>query len=222
MKSLELLREEATRKRVYRTSSNIFDKIDSLVGLFQQRHPETDWSDCRELLSAYDPSTGSHDFAVRHLIKWGKADARIIEDAFQITLPPYVHEWYSHIQEAILIWRNVFHLMHPAEVVAWERQNREWLDMKPDEPPTQFVRLLKCESIAADIALKKNAKDGQWRVFIIGPDHDSIYTDDPINDQFPLAEDLDSWLQYVMESDGAFSPHEVYQEQAAYLIERIG
>lgn len=84
------------------------DKIDSLAALFQQKHPETDWSDCRELLSADDPNTGNYDFAVRHMIRWGKADARIIEDAFQISLPPSVHELYAHIQEAILIWRNIF------------------------------------------------------------------------------------------------------------------
>jgi hypothetical protein len=222
MKSIDLLRAEATQKRLYQTRSNIFDKIDSLAALFQQRYPELDWTDCRELLSDDDSKTGNYDFAVRHIIKWGRADARIIEDAFQISLPPCVHELYSQIQAAVLIWRNVFHLLPPSEVVAWELQNRAWLDMDLNEPPIQFVRLMKCESASGDIAIKRSAKDNKWRVFHISVDHDSIYTDDPLNDQFPLSEDLDSWLQYLIENDGAFSPEVLYQEQAAYLIDRIG
>lgn len=219
MKSIELLRAEAAQKRVYRTSSNIFEKIESLTEQFQQRHPETDWSYSHER-SNHDPRTGNYDLAVRHMIKWGKADVRIIEDAFEISLPPSIHELYAHIQEAVLIWRNIFHLMPPAEVVAWEKQNREWLMMDPNEPPVQFVRLMSCVSASGDIALKKCANDDQWRVFYVSPDHDSVYENNPLNDQYPLAEDLDSWLRYVMEKDGAFSPSELYQEQAAYLIER--
>lgn len=220
MKSIELLRTEAEQKRVYRTRSNIFEKISSLTELFQQKYPETDWSYARER-SDDDPSTGNYDLAVRHMIKWGKADARIIEDAFEIRLPSCIHELYANIQEATLTWRNVFHLMSPAEVVTWEKQLREWLDMAPDDPPVQFVRFMKCETASGEIALKKCARDDKWRVFHVSVDHDTAYEDNPLNDSSPLAEDLDSWLQFVINNDGAFSPHELYQEQSAYLIERI-
>lgn len=218
MKSLELLRAEAAQKRMYRTRSNVFEKIGSLTELFQQRYPQTDWSYARER-SHDDPSTGNYDLAVRHMIKWGKADARIIEDVFHIRLPQSIHEMYAQIQEACLIWRNIIHILHPKDVVAWELQNREW-EGKTNQP-VRLVRFIQSERTSGDIALRKSVSDNKWRIHFCsieeGPNYES-----PSHDGCDLAEDLDDWLMYMMAHDGAFSPDENDHAQAACLIERIG
>jgi hypothetical protein len=51
MKALDLLRQEASERRVYRTTSNIMDTISRCVADFQQRYPDTDWSPSSELVA---------------------------------------------------------------------------------------------------------------------------------------------------------------------------
>ena len=218
MKALELLRQEAEQRRVYRTETDIVDTIQPLVDYFGQKYPDTDWRDCCEVVSG-KCGKGAYDLAVRHMVRWGKADARVIEDAFQISLPPFIHELYSQMQEAVFIWRNVVHLMPPEEVVSWERENREWEDKEGQ--PVRLVRFMNSRRHSGDIAIRRSVCDDHWRMFYVSVDNEPDY-DEARLDQYTMAEDLDSWLQYVMANDGAYSPSEYHQAQAARLISRIG
>ncbi len=217
MKALELLRQEADQRRVYRAEMDIVDTITPLVDYFGQKYPDTDWRSCCEVISDQG-GKWPYDLAVRHMIRWGKADARVIEDAFQISLPPFIHELYSQIEEAVFIWRNVVRLMPPEEVVAWERENREWEDKEGQ--PVRLVRFMKSRRLSGDIAIRRSVCDDQWRMYYVSVDDDSDYDEERL-DQYTLAEDLDSWLQYMMANDGAFSSSEYHQAQAARLIKRI-
>jgi hypothetical protein len=217
MKALELLQQEAGQRRLYRTDSDILETISPLVGYFQRKYPDSDWGNCCELVSGRY-GKGSYDLSVRHMIRWGKADARVIEDAFQISLPPFIHEMYSQIQEAILVWRNIIHILPPEEVVAWERQNREWEGKEGQ--PVRLVRFIQSERLSGDIAIRQSVSDNKWRMFYVTVDDDSDYDDQRL-DQHTLSEDLDSLLQYMMANDGAFSPSEYHQSQVARLITRI-
>jgi hypothetical protein len=217
MKALEQLRQEEEQRRVYRTETEIVDKITPLVDYFGQKYPDTDWRSCCEVVSG-KCGKGQYDLAVRHMIRWGKADARVIEDAFQISLPPFIHELYSQMQEAVFIWRNVIRLMPPEEVVAWERQNREWENKEGQ--PVRLVRFIDSRSYSGDIAVRQSVCDDKWRMYYVSVDDDSDY-DDAKMDQYTLAEDLDSWLQYVMANDGAYGDSDYHQEEAGYGICRI-
>jgi hypothetical protein len=152
------------------------------------------------------------------MIRWGKADARMIEDAFQIKLPDSIHELYEHIQEAYLVWRNIIHIMHPEEVISWERQNREWEGKASG--PVRLVRFIQSRWTSGDIGFRKSVSDDKWRIHYFavddGPDYEAAS-----HDGCDLADDLDSWLQYMMANDVAFSPDEQDHAQAEYLITRI-
>lgn len=217
MKALDLLRQEASERRVYRTTSDIMDTISRCVADFQQRYPDTDWSPSSELVAG-KRNKGEYDFAVRHMIRWGKADARVIEDAFQVKLPDSIHELYAHIQEAYLVWRNIIHIMHPDEVVSWERQNREWEGKGGGS--VRLVRFIQSRWTSGDIGFRKSVSDDRWRVYYAAVD-DAPGHEDASRDGHDLADDLDSWLQYLMTNDGAFSPDEQDHAHAEYLIARI-
>lgn len=218
MKSLELLRQEESQQRVYRTKTNIIDSVRGFVVYFRQKHPQTDWSSCCELLAEYPTKIPSYDFTVRHMIQWGKADARVIEDAFQISLPQSIHELYSQIQEAVLFWRDIIHILNPNDAVSWERQNREWEDT--ENGPFRLIRFIESRWYGGSIGIRKSVSDDKWRIYYAAVDDGPGY-EDKSHDGFDLADDLDSWLQYMMANDGAFSPAERHHVQAARLITRI-
>lgn len=214
----DMLRQKECERRIYRTDSDFLGKIEPLAQWFCDKYPGNRQPKhyCELVSGRY--GKGSYDFAVRHMIRWGRADARLIEDAFQISLPPFIHEFYSQVQEAVLVWRNIIHILPPEEVIAWERQNREWEGK--GNGPVRLVRFIKSYSVSGDIAIRRSVSDDKWRMFYVSVDDEANYEEARL-DHYTLAEDLDSWLQYLMTNDGAYSQDEFHQSEAAYLMTRV-
>lgn len=199
MKALEALKQDADLSRVYRTQTTMCDDVLWHVSDMTTRIPGIDWAGCCKFPKG-PPKREPYDIEVKHMIHWGRADARIIEDAFKVTLPAYVHELYSEIRECVLNWKYSYHILDPKSVVEWERFHRE--EEGADSLPVHFIRFCKVSGSSGSIALRKQTQTGKWHV-----DYASLYetTEEAQSSKYDdthLSEDLDGWIQRLMANDG--------------------
>ena len=199
MKSIDLLREEEKHSRVYRTHTPIRREVLWHVSDMNARIPGIDWTDCCKFPNIA-PRKDSYDIEVKHMIHWGRADARIIEDAFHVVLPNYVHEFYSEIQECVLNWKYSYHILRPEDVVDWETFYRG--EEGKHDLPFNLIRFCKVSSSSDSIAFRKNTRTGQWNIV-----YSSLYisTEEFQSAKYDsdyLAEDLDAFIFKLTSSDG--------------------
>ncbi|MBE7495570.1 MAG: hypothetical protein HS117_11530 [Verrucomicrobiaceae bacterium] len=216
MKSVEKLKIEARQTRYYRTASNYIYHLDWHVAELSMRvrSKEWEWEDCARLVRG-NPNIEPYDLALKHMIHWGKADARIIEDAFGVSLPPSVHEFYTEIQEAVLVWRNIFHFLHPKDIVAWEKECRA--ACKHENLPVRLIRF--CKLVTGDsVALRLNERSGKWSIVHAPVQTPTEEIQSPLYDdpEYQLSDDLDNWLLWLMQHDGL-----ICQDERQW-VERIG
>ncbi len=210
MRSIDLIKAQASETRVYRTTFNIADDLMWHVNDFNARLPGTNWHEfCQALPKNPD---GSHDMALRHMIHWGKADARVIEDAFQVTLPPSVHAFYAEIQEAVLNWSHTYHIMRPEHVVAWEREYRELSE--DTDLPVRLIRFCKMPVTGVSIAFRQHPQTDAWNIGWTSVDDLTEELQSLAGDFCMVAEDLDQWLVHLLDNDGvSFSDQQQWFEK---------
>jgi hypothetical protein len=214
MKSIEQLKIDADVVRLYRSSSTYIDYAQWHVADFSHRLPGSNWADYVRIVRG-NPDREPYDMALRHMIHWGKADARVIEDAFGVSLPPSVHEFYSEIQEAVLFWKEIFHFLHPRDVVAWEREYR--MLCEDDDLPVRLIRFCKLRT-GASVALRLSERGGKWSIVHASVDTPTEEIQSPLYDdpEYQLSDNLDNWLLWLMQHDGLICLDE------RQWVERIG
>lgn len=203
MKSLNMLKLEAETSRVYRVNNNQFEYIDWHVRDMIERIPGKDWSSCCSVIKG-QPNKTPYELELKHMIQWGRADARVIEDAFQVTLPDCVHSFYSEIQEAVLNWKNTYHILRPEHVVAWEKLYRDLCE--DTYLPVNLIRFCKLDRTGDSIALRKHTQTGRWHIDYAAVDQSTEEIQSSDFDEEPLATSLDDWLIDLINNDGVIDP----------------
>lgn len=200
------LRKEAICDRTYRGRSHYSDEAAWYVSQMSQRYPDTNW---REYANITAETAGCHyDIKVKHMIRWGRSDARIIEDAFQVKLPDSVHEFYSQITEAVFLWRKIFHFLPPDDVVAWERECRQLTEC--EELPVHLIRF--CKTDADSLALRFNFRTGNWNIVFAAYYDSTEEIQSPSSDNTYIAETLDQLLDLLLRQDGL-----IYLEEMCHM-----
>ncbi len=205
MTSLEALKLEADHSRVYRTRTPMCDDVLWHVSDMTTRIPGIDWAACCRFPKG-PPKREPYEIEVKHMIHWGRADARIIEDAFEVTLPAYVHEFYSEIRECVLNWKYSYHILDPESVVEWERFHRE--EEGIESLPVNLIRFCKIAGSSDSIAFRKHTQSGRWNITYAALCDATDYLQSSACDTSDLDEDLDSWLQRLKANDGILHDHD--------------
>jgi len=144
---------------------------------------------------------------LKHMIHWGKADARIIEDAFGVELPSCVHDFYSEIKECVLNWKESYQILSPQDVVDWEKLNRETSD--EEDLPIRLIRFCKVVASSDSISLRKNTKNDHWNIQYNSLDYRTkVFQSAEFDTELILADNLDEWLLKLMANDGILDPDE--------------
>lgn len=212
--SVEALKQEANSSRVYRTRTPMCDEISWHASDMKTRAPEVDWSDCCKLLKG-PPAIQAYEIEVKHMIRWGRADASVIEKAFGVKLPDDVHAFYAHIQECVLNWKYSYQILNPKDVVNWERYHRHEEGAK--HLPYHLIRFCKISGSSDSIAFRKHTHTGQWNIDYAAICDSTEELQSPKNDNTSLAEDLDTWMHRLMTSDGIL--HE--EDRRITAVERV-
>lgn len=199
MRSIEILTQEAQHSRVYRTHTPMCDEVLWHVSDMTARIPGIDWSDCCKFPQG-PPKKAPYEIEVKHMIHWGRADARIIENAFKIKLPDYVHEFYSKIQECVLNWKYSYQILRPEVVVEWEKFHRE--EEGDGGLPFHLIRFCKISGSSDSIAFRKHNQTGRWNIDYASVSDTTEEIQSSKYDSAYLAEDLDEWLQKLISNDG--------------------
>ena len=215
MKAVEALKQEENHSRIYRTRTPMYKEVMWHVSDMKTRIPSVDWAGCCKLLHG-PPKNDFYEIEVKHMIHWGRADARIIEDAFQVSLPDDIHEFYSEIQECVLNWKYAYHILRPEDAVDWETFYRQ--EEGCNHPPVNLIRFCKISGSSDSIAFRKHTQTGKWQI-----DYARLYVSteelqSPKYDTTCLAEDLAGWLQRLRSNDGIL--HE--DDRRLTAVERIG
>lgn len=215
MQSLEALKQDADQSRVYRTRTPMCDEVLWHVSDMTTRIPGIDWAACCQFPKG-PPKTAPYDIEVKHMIHWGRADARIIEDAFKVTLPTYVHELYSEIRECVLNWKYSYQILDPESVVEWEKFHREEEDIQ--SLPVHLIRFCKIAGTSDSIAFRKHTQSGRWNIIYAALCDSTDYLQSPECDTSDLDEDLDAWIHRLRTNDGIL--HD--DDRKITAVERIG
>lgn len=199
MKALEALKQEADHSRMYLTGTPMCDEVLWHVSDMTTRIPGIDWAGCCKFPQG-PPKRAPYEIEVKHMIHWGRADALIMEDAFQVTLPDYVHEFYSKIQECVFNWKYSYQVLRPEDVVAWEKFHREEEGNK--SLPVHLIRFCKIAGSSDSIAFRKHTQTGRWNIIYAALCDSTDYLQSSECDTSDWDEDLDAWLHRLMANDG--------------------
>ena len=190
------LSKEASCDRIYRGHSNYSDEAAWYASHMSQRYPDTNWQEYTSILSNVP---GHHyDIKVKHMIQWGRSDARIIEDAFQVQLPDSVHEFYQRVTEAVFFWRKTYHFLCPTDVVLWEREIRHLTEC--EHLPNHFITF--CRTDGDYLGFRFNPRQKTWTIFYYTADEFLEDIQSPANDESHVCEKIDDLLQLLMQQDG--------------------
>jgi hypothetical protein len=214
MNAIEALKQEENQSRIYRTRTPMYKEAMWHVSDMTNRIPGVDWASCCQFPKGL-PKRDPYEIEVKHMIHWGRSDARIIEDAFQVSLPDDIHAFYSEIQECVLNWKYGYHILRPEDAVDEERFYRQ--EEGCDHLPVGLIRFCKITGSSDCIAFRKHTQTGKWQI-----DYASLYvsTEEQQSlkyDTTCLAEDLAGWLQRLRSSDGIL--HE--DDRRLTAVERI-
>lgn len=164
MEPTELLRTESVAERIYRSEGVYIDAVARAIGGFQRRYPDGDWKDHCRLVSG-TPGNGEYQIALRHFVRWGSADASLMERHWGIKLPPWIHEFYSQVSEAVFLWRNLIRVMPPVEVIRNEDEQRSWDG--GGGLPIRLIRFAVIWLTGSHLALRQSVEDGRWRIMYV-------------------------------------------------------
>lgn len=198
MSAVELLRGEADQIRNYRSRSNYFRELQSRIGDFQSKHPGIDWSQCCQLVDGI-PGKTEYQIAVKHAIKWGAADASVMEKHWGIKLPDWMHDFYSQVSEGIFTWGNLFQLHHPLDVIKLETLHRS--SEGALKIPVRLIRFITIWSTADCFALMKNPGEETWQITYAALDDGTQWLQEQRADPAILDKDLEAWFSRMIATD---------------------
>lgn len=168
-----------------------------------QKYPDTNWHECAQVIAG-KPGKGVYDVEVNHMVEWGRSDARIIEDAFQVKLPESVHLFYRHITEAVFLWRKAYHFLSPDAVVAWEREYRQLTEA--EDLPVRLIRF--CKTDGDSIAFRFNPVSRNWSIVFAAYYDSTEQIQNALWDGGSVTEEIDQLLGLLMQQDGLLYPEE--------------
>jgi hypothetical protein len=197
----KLLANAANESRSYESRSIYLSKLEQCVSAYKNAYLEKDWSNVLKItrrLRGKKP----YKIRVRHLIRFEKADATIIEHAFGVSLPESVHRFYNEVTECVLTLRNLVVILTPEEVVKLETKYREIeRSVGLKEEPVRLIRFALNATTGECFAFRKRVSDDKWAIGLTWDEQQTAYFQsaelDSIGDP-----DIDTWMERLLSTDG--------------------